>query len=222
MKALSCERDFILDPTLQFYLPLWRKEGAAFRSDDQHCHVCTKTGTLWQPQGHYFDGVDDKITVPDAPSLALSSSGITILAWVYARSLTGHTSSSYQIVCKYTWPDNGYSLYIYNTRLRLATGDGDWNQVGGATVVSINSWHHVAGVSDGSLLHLYLDGELDCTPAASGTLTNNTGALGIGLESGYSADYIWEGSIGEVAVYSRPFTALEIRNHYEATRWRYQ
>lgn len=63
MNELDIERDFILDPSCILYLPLWKKDGAQFMSDDMYGHLCTVTGALWTPQGRYFDGVDDKIAL---------------------------------------------------------------------------------------------------------------------------------------------------------------
>ena len=71
--------NFIYDPSLVLYLPFYQLDGASFMSKDKHGYPCTVTGALWRPDGHYFDGTDDKIVVPDAASLDITT-GITIEA----------------------------------------------------------------------------------------------------------------------------------------------
>ena len=53
--------DFIFDPSLVLYLPLYQPDGASFASRDAYGHLCTVTGALWTPQGRTFDGADDII-----------------------------------------------------------------------------------------------------------------------------------------------------------------
>src|SRR3990167_5915362 len=53
--------EFGLDPSLVLYLPLWKKDGSSFMSDDAYGHLATVTGATWGSQGRTFDGVDDLI-----------------------------------------------------------------------------------------------------------------------------------------------------------------
>jgi hypothetical protein len=79
--------------------------------------------------------------------------------------------------------------------------------------------YSLAGVTDGTNTYVYLNGEKDGGPSSCGILTDdgNTFTLSHG-----DSRYTWVGSIGELAVYNRALTALDIRNHREATKWRYK
>ncbi len=79
--------NFIFDPSLALYLPLYKRDGTSFMSDEAYGHLATVTGAIWTPQGRYFDGVDDYLRIPDAPSLDLTGE-MTILAWM-KRGATG-------------------------------------------------------------------------------------------------------------------------------------
>ena len=51
--------DFIFDPSLALYLPLYELDGASFVSRDAYGYLCTITGASWKLRGYKFDGVDD-------------------------------------------------------------------------------------------------------------------------------------------------------------------
>ena len=81
----------------------------------------------------------------------------------------------------------------------------------GNTVLSANTWHHVAGVYNGSQLQVYVDGVLDNSLSTSVTITSTSMSLLIG-ESRYPYNHSYfNGLIDEVrisnaAVYTANFT----------------
>ena len=81
----------------------------------------------------------------------------------------------------------------------------------GNTVLSANTWHHVAGVYNGSQLQVYVDGALDNSLSTSVTITSTSMSLLIG-ESRYPYNHSYfNGLIDEVrisnaAVYTANFT----------------
>jgi len=83
-------------------------------------------------------------------------------------------------------------------------------------LVRDGSWHHLVGVNDGTDLLLYVDGELDNTnPGAGGKIKGDEGAtLNIGRRVEEAGDYLFNGCIDEVAIYSRALTPEEIKQHY--------
>ena len=60
--------NFIFDPSLVLYLPLYQLDGASFVSKDAHGHLCSVTGALWRPNGRWFDGTDDTIAADSVAS----------------------------------------------------------------------------------------------------------------------------------------------------------
>ena len=81
------------------------------------------------------------------------------------------------------------------------------------------TWHHVvATVSPGNGIRLYLDGGL----AATATYTaphNVTGYWRLGgdtWDGDWPSDYLWQGELDEVAIYSTELSAEQIAVHYHA------
>ena len=75
--------DFIFDPSMVLYLPLYELDGASFMSKDAYGHLCTVTGALWTSQGRDFDGIDDSITLPTAFD---SLTDLTLEAWLLCNN----------------------------------------------------------------------------------------------------------------------------------------
>ena len=69
--------NFIFDPYLVLYLPLYELDGASFMSKDAYGHLCTVIGALWRPNGRYFDGIDDRIDL----GIALLGNANTLEIW---------------------------------------------------------------------------------------------------------------------------------------------
>ena len=82
----------------------------------------------------------------------------------------------------------------------------------GTTNVNDGQWHHFAGVYDGSNITLYVDGIVDATSTATGTIATTPSAnLWIGGNSGNTVRF-WDGWIDDVRIYDTGFNEIEIRN----------
>jgi hypothetical protein len=90
--------------------------------------------------------------------------------------------------------------------------------VNGATDVNDGQWHHVAGVYTGSLLRLYVDGQLDASVSATGTIATNNNNVEIGRNAGASGRE-FDGSIYDVRVYSRALTHAQVADIYGLVGW---
>jgi len=113
-----------------------------------------------------LNGTSSYMSVPYNGALDISGS-ITIQAWIKLNSVNGNYQS---IVCREAWGQagtgGGYELSITNAgklRLDLFQSHNQYTTVIGATTVTTNTWHHVAGVFDGSQMRVFLDGGLDGT-----------------------------------------------------------
>ena len=211
------KRDWILDPNLVLYLPLYKHDGTTFISDDAYGHLCTVTGATWGVQGRTFDGVDDRITVPDHASLD-ATTALTIIAWAY------HDANANEfMVSKWGATDNSYSLLQGGTPFKgifeIQVSNAS-KQVLSDTVLPATTWFMLAGVYNKTDLRIYLNGVLDCTPVAQ-TSNIDVTAEDVYVGWGLSNTYAWAGKIGEAVISSRAFTASEIQRIYLATKWRY-
>ncbi|MBL0183766.1 MAG: T9SS type A sorting domain-containing protein [Chitinophagaceae bacterium] len=86
---------------------------------------------------------------------------------------------------------------------------GIYRTLSGTTSVNDNQWHHIATTYDGAAMKIYVDGVLENTLAATGSLYASTGPLGIGYN--YSAaNYPFIGKIDEVRIWNTARTVGQI------------
>jgi RHS repeat-associated protein len=149
-----------------------------------------------------FDGVDDKVTIPDSQTVRVGDS-FTFEAWLKPSSLPANTSL-------YFWGSgpNGPSAYLYNAKETLRKGGvGDLAASTGS--LSVNQWAHVAFTKNGATTKLYIDGQ-DVT----GTVSNQTmAAVATGFTLGSNGTYndkFFPGLIDDVRIYNRALGASEI------------
>lgn len=84
-------------------------------------------------------------------------------------------------------------------------------QVKGYTSVADNSWHHIAGVYEwGEALCIYIDGELDNSVAASGSIVSDSRNVWIGGNSQFPGNYLFRGLIDDVRIYNHVLEEDEI------------
>ena len=79
-----------------------------------------------------------------------------------------------------------------------------------------SGWHHIASVTNGANVTLYIDGVSEGTASDSATspaVSLTSQSTLIGNLAGYS--YHWDGSISNVGVWSRALTAVEIKSVME-------
>jgi prepilin-type N-terminal cleavage/methylation domain-containing protein len=154
-----------------------------------------------------FDGLD-YVQIANHNSLVLDSA-ITVEAWVNARSLSGNTTNQYRIINKFSYPNNGWYLRYHNSFI-FSTYDGSGHNASYSITPTLNTWHHVVGVSDGTNNLVYVDG-VSGNSVETGVLTNSSSVLEISSSSG---DYDWNGFIDEVKIYSVALTASQIKSQY--------
>jgi hypothetical protein len=80
----------------------------------------------------------------------------------------------------------------------------------GSANINDNQWHHVAGVYNGSKMDLYVDGKLDASQTASGSL--NVSATNVYI--GGSPSQSFNGLVDDVRIYNRALSADEIEALY--------
>lgn len=89
----------------------------------------------------------------------------------------------------------------------------EYSFITGDTVLSTDTWYHVAGVFDGSQLKIYVQGMSDATPV-SATYPPQTGTSNLKIGVSPEGTYFLNGLIDEVrvtarAVYTTNFTAQQ-------------
>jgi len=151
-----------------------------------------------------FNGPDSYVEIPDYSGLNVSQ--LTLETWVYT------TSSDYQFV--FTKGDYQYVLQLYyNGEIYF----GSKNSAGGSNTVSstskrvpLNTWTHIAGTHDGSVMRLYMNGELVGSLAHDGLYTADRNRSLIGQHPAYPTQYPFNGIIDELRIWNIAKTQDEI------------
>ena len=162
-----------------------------------------------------FDGVDDYVVVQDAP--ILSPQKITLMAWIYPEDVSHH----FQIIGK--WGHHGEAAdYIFdnkvnNDALRLAGGSSEdfCATFSNDAILTAGTWQHVAVTYDGSTSIFYVNGvKAGEDNSCSVELPDTEYDVYIGysyLNSPSGGHRPFNGTINEVAIWSRALSAEEIR-----------
>jgi len=164
-----------------------------------------------------FDGTSGYILVPDRPELRLQTA-ITLEAWIRAASFDHAAGAPYpRIVHKGTSGNTGYALMGFqngttNSALLRVELDGlDTPGLTGATVLVPGVTYHVAATWDGAMISLYVDGVLDGSTAATGTIPATTDSVQIGRRPD-NLRY-WAGVLDEIAIYGTALSPSQIAYH---------
>jgi len=216
--------DFIFDPSLVLYLPLYQLDGSSFMSQDACGHLCTVTGAAWRPYSRYFDGSDDKIALPTSLSLA-NVNAYTVEVWARTSDIShdglvwgeGNTTTSMPMICAPIIEGSLLKYYHRDDANNLAQCVADASDIANDT-----SFHLACVRKASNSFELYLNGVRKATSSVSvGATTVNT--LWIGVKQTTSYGGYWLGDIGELRVYKeRALTPPEVQHNYLATKWRYR
>ena len=131
-------------------------------------------GSVLSPNGGAF-------VVPDSSALDIASA-ISLSVWVRLDSFTENGKILSKPTDGNRDPYEVYALDVRDGDIRFVLTDGSseasggWHAVRGP--ISLNSWHHVAGTYDGSMMKLYVDGLLTDFASASFISSVITGFLG--------------------------------------------
>ena len=178
----------------------------------------TISGATWTTSGKYgsalsFNGTKAYVDLLNPDALRLTGS-MTLSAWVFPTTIPGDDG---QIIAKSnnsggwqlkTTPDTGVRTF----GIALSSGKTPVQRYS-KTVVTLNTWYHVAGVYNAAskTLDIYVNGALD-NGVLTGTIpakqTNSTVNVNIGRRTG---GYLFGGTIDEVRVYNTALTQAQIQ-----------
>jgi hypothetical protein len=156
-----------------------------------------------------FDGDGDYVDIGKDQSFDITNQ-ITISAWIKVSAFDREWQT---IVAKgdrawrlqRNWGESTLEFACSG----LVVPGTDWGQIYGNTDVNDGHWHHVAGVYDEEKLYLYIDGSLDASAEAPGTIRVNDEAVYIG-ENSQMPNRFWNGLIDDVRIYSYALSTEEI------------
>ena len=156
-----------------------------------------------------FDGDGDYVDIGKDPSFDIKNQ-ITVSAWIKVNAFDRDWQA---IVAKgdraWRLQRNAGDRTLEFACSGLVVPGTDWGQIYGTTDVNDGHWHHVAGVYDEEKIYLYIDGNLDASAKAAGTIRVNDEPVYIG-ENSQTPDRFWNGLIDDVRIYSYALSAEEI------------
>ena len=160
-----------------------------------------------------FDGINDLVGTGSGIANVLSTKNqITVEAWVYPTAELGngaivgnlsYPSSNGEVQFSLRRDDDKQYVFFVDDNVTL---EGVYS--GPGTLVP-NTWQHVAGVWDGAVLSIYIDGVLKKTlgGVTGPHLFTSTNGIAIG---GNGEGQFFEGNIDEVRIWSRALCPSEI------------
>ena len=141
-----------------------------------------------------FDGSGDWLHTSDSEDFNVGSGNFTIDFWL-RRNVTGvqqyiagqndssASASSFSFVF--------YTVVADKIRFQVYSGGTAYNIESTATISDTTTWHHVAGVRDGNVLRLFIDGTQEGTVSVTGvTVNNSTNQISIGRTGEYNGGYL--------------------------------
>jgi hypothetical protein len=156
-----------------------------------------------------FDGLSGAISLGDPA--ALQPSKVSVEAWVNSSHANG------TVVRKRLY---GYDLYLDGSgRPQFNVDDVNATVYAavGPAAVDDGKWHYLVGTYDGSQVCLYVDGALAGSCAVAAPIHYAGDLVAIGRDGSANGGY-FNGSIDDVAIYSRALTSTDVRAHFAAAR----
>lgn len=165
------------------------------------------------------------VSVPGSEALS-PSDALTVTAWVYLNRYGEGEFPNRRVLQLGTYdPESQYGIEDNSYRLLFEFGEFIFDagpeaeprqiSVPQDEHITLETWHHVAGVYSGDQIMLYVDGEMVASEEASGATLSAPadGRLFIGTKSDLAPEGDWwDGRIDEVAIFNRALSQEEIQN----------
>ena len=183
------------------------------------------------PANILFNGSSQRVSFSSNTAVQfLTKSSYTLQAWIYPTAIPA--TNSYQGIIDResgSSPRDGWTFWLNGNaqastttmqfgaeRFGSGTSTGAYINVTAAS--TLNVWQQVAVTYDGTTIKVYRNGAQIGTATSSVNITNSTSTLT--LASRGTTEFL-NGSISQVMVYNRAFSADEVQQNFNALRNRY-
>ncbi len=176
-----------------------------------------------------FNGTNQNIDCGNTSlGIPAGTTQISLETWVYPTSFTSYRGIISRIGG--TSPFGGWMLNVnsdsgnkFDFSVNVSGTWRTWVTSGGtfSTPLTINTWYHLVGIYNGSVIALYLNGALINQFSAVGTIqyAGSLSNLLIG-QNGGGASY-FPGRIAVAKVYNRALSSSEVQQNYNALKSRF-
>lgn len=157
-----------------------------------------------------FDGVDDRVIVPDSATLKPGTGDFSVLFWVKAIK----TASNQTTIAKKNGFNEGWTIAVAGTtgftRLEDEQADTTRKISSGTSNIGDGLWHRVCCMKSGANNIIYVDGVEEKTEAHSLTASiDTTEDLHIGALTVVTGEW-FKGAVSNVKYYNRALTPAEV------------
>jgi hypothetical protein len=160
-----------------------------------------------------FNGVNQKVSIPETPSLRFGSGNFAITVW-----MKSNVSQRQWMVSHYSGANPGWGCGVVDTSGKadfFTRSSAGTTEVISSRVITDGQWHFVVCQRVGNEFRIYIDGVLDASQTFAHTSVDNTASLAIGEEANYNRQW-FNGIIDEVRIYNRALSDAEIQALYQA------
>ena len=201
------------------------REGRKAADSSGNGHDATVQGNPdWKPAAGRVGGAialggdGDFLDIADESAFDCTG-GVTVAAWIKVNAF----DKPWQAII--TKGDNTYRIQRNNeastlefacTGLHIPNGN-QYGSLFGNKAITSGEWHHVAGVYDGKKMGLYVDGALDASQDASGSINTNDALVQIGANT-QMQDRFWNGLIDEVRLCNFGLTEAQVQQLYRQAK----
>jgi len=157
-----------------------------------------------------FDGNGDYINCGNGPSLQIRNQ-ITMAFWLKTPGFGASTWTALITKGDTSWRMSRSAITGNSVHMGIggtSTASNPWFDA--AKRVTDNQWHHIAGVYDGTLARIYIDGVQDASLAATGLLAVSANNVLIGENEGARGRYLI-GTLDDIRLYNQALSAAQIR-----------
>ncbi|MBK9637557.1 MAG: LamG domain-containing protein [Bacteroidetes bacterium] len=159
-----------------------------------------------------FDGINDNVIVPAASSLIAGSSALSLTAWVYPTNPAPTFPNFDGFAGFRNNADADFYIMQYsstNVEARFRGSSGTVYELT-TSVLTLNTWTHLAFTYDGSFIRLFKNGVIADSLAASDFITIATEDFYIGDLLYQGTHYYLQGKIDEVSLWNRALQPAEL------------
>jgi len=220
---LASEADYDpIDDDLILYIPFSEGAGTAAYDRSKYGNDGSTFGgsPTWSTSGKLgnaisFDGTSDYVYIPYTASIDLTDK-LTLEAWV---KLTAFDTGYRTIVGKTVGSGgaNSYELGYAATSHEwfFVIGSSTANTLVGETAATLDTWTHLVGAWDGSIMTLYVNGAFNASTTRT-VIESDTHGITIGCDvNSETYNQNLNGVIDEVRIYNRVLSSDEARERYE-------
>ena len=161
-----------------------------------------------------FDGVNDYVSLA---SLDLSGTQMSVCCSIKPITL-GSGSNVNVILRKGEGNPNNYQFMLGDSKICFILNQDDFNGRISSTTLQTGKWYHAAVSYNAGSVAVYLNGDVDGTSSIASTIGNDSRNTYIGSRNG--GDFT-SNQISNIVVYNRALSAEEIRQNFNATRYRF-